>query len=296
MKIEFTRLITSNENIYVDFGDGRGWNEYPVSTAKESGVSIPASCTDYSKIKIKGSSTVFSNLDLVSSVTVNTGSIGQDWINVEIDENDIELSGGGYILNLNNLNISDEIKNNLYFDDGIGIGDTRGINVSLDYASDNRGVSYGTYTYDGFDFEDTYIEVNGTEELYLKYKDERYYISTDGVYTTENQPVESTNNEGKYTVYLEGEPFPLLDLGSNEYKIGYPYNGENPLEDYSYADIAEFDSSYTWIRLGNDIIVRDYEVDDYYKYFALRELYDRVLYFDSNQNYPSNIRLVPRNH
>jgi hypothetical protein len=53
MKIVFETLKTSNENIYVDFGNGV-WQSFTVNDAKTNGITIPDSCNDYSKIRIKG--------------------------------------------------------------------------------------------------------------------------------------------------------------------------------------------------------------------------------------------------
>lgn len=71
MKIVFTKLKTSNKNIYIDFNNGEGWKEYTVADAKENGINIPDNCTDFSKIKIKGKTDVFTNTDVIFSAKVN---------------------------------------------------------------------------------------------------------------------------------------------------------------------------------------------------------------------------------
>ena len=67
MKIIFEKLQTSNENIYVDFGNG-AWQPFPVNDAKTNGITIPDSCNDYSKIRIKGKAQVLPNLDVITGI------------------------------------------------------------------------------------------------------------------------------------------------------------------------------------------------------------------------------------
>jgi len=68
MKIEFTKLVTSEENIKVDFGDGNGFREYPVNDAKKNGITIPNNITEFNNIKIKGSANVIPNLEVMKSL------------------------------------------------------------------------------------------------------------------------------------------------------------------------------------------------------------------------------------
>lgn len=51
MKLEFTKLITSSENIEIDFGDGRGFLPYPVNEAKAQGITIPNNIPDFNNIE-----------------------------------------------------------------------------------------------------------------------------------------------------------------------------------------------------------------------------------------------------
>lgn len=67
MKIVFEKLQTSSKNVYVDFGNGT-WQSYPVNEARANGINIPASCKDYSKIKIKGSAEIFPNMDVITGI------------------------------------------------------------------------------------------------------------------------------------------------------------------------------------------------------------------------------------
>lgn len=67
MKIVFEKLQTSNENIYVDFGNGT-WQSFQVNDVRANGITIPDSCNDYSKIKIKGKAEVLPNLDVITGI------------------------------------------------------------------------------------------------------------------------------------------------------------------------------------------------------------------------------------
>lgn len=78
MRIEFTQLKTSTGTIQVDFGDG--YRTYNVSDVKDNGITIPETCTDYSSIKIKGSSKVLSDLDVIKNVGINTSN---DYIKIK---------------------------------------------------------------------------------------------------------------------------------------------------------------------------------------------------------------------
>ena len=66
MKIKFEKLSTVNGKVYVNFGNG--FKEYQISEVKDSGITIPEDCTDYSLIQIKGSSVILNNLDVISSI------------------------------------------------------------------------------------------------------------------------------------------------------------------------------------------------------------------------------------
>ena len=70
MKIVFTKLNTSDRNIYIDFGNGEGWQEFSVAEARANGVHIPNDCVDYSEIRMKGKSNVFNNADVITSIKV----------------------------------------------------------------------------------------------------------------------------------------------------------------------------------------------------------------------------------
>jgi hypothetical protein len=110
VKIIFEKLKTSNENIYVDFGDGV-WKPYPVNEAKTKGIHIPESCTDYNNIKIKGSTNVFNNISVITNV--NAG-IPEEYLSGYV-ETDYGCGWKDPILKLSD-DIDSEVKDRLYLD------------------------------------------------------------------------------------------------------------------------------------------------------------------------------------
>lgn len=70
MKIKFEKLQTAEGKIYIDFGDEK-FQSYNVVDVKDSGIEIPDNFTDYSKIRVKGSSTLLKNLDVIKKIELN---------------------------------------------------------------------------------------------------------------------------------------------------------------------------------------------------------------------------------
>lgn len=69
MRIKFNKLQTRDGKINITF-DSDTYTEYNVSDIANSGVDIPDTCTDYSLIKIRGSSKLLSNLDVLSKIRI----------------------------------------------------------------------------------------------------------------------------------------------------------------------------------------------------------------------------------
>ena len=67
MKIKFNKLDILGDYIFVDFGNGAGWQRYSINSARDNGIEIPSNVSDYSKIQIKGTSSTFKNLDVITS-------------------------------------------------------------------------------------------------------------------------------------------------------------------------------------------------------------------------------------
>lgn len=73
IRIKFNKLQTRDGKINITF-DGDTYTKYNVSDIVDSGIDIPDTCKDYSLIKIKGSSKLLSNLDVISSIAVSANS------------------------------------------------------------------------------------------------------------------------------------------------------------------------------------------------------------------------------
>jgi hypothetical protein len=73
MKIIFKNLQISKETIQVSLDGGATWNSYVVSEIIETGIPLDDS-QDYEKVQIKGSASVFKNLDVVKSIEIPESS------------------------------------------------------------------------------------------------------------------------------------------------------------------------------------------------------------------------------
>lgn len=133
MKIIFEKLQTSNKNVYVDFGDGV-WKPYPVNDAKDNGIIIPDNCNDYSKIKIKGSTEVLPNMDVI------TGIKGYEGVEDFIVSGTIDMSSSCIRGSIGGVDFS--YFQDLYVD-GYNVNDIGGI-VSTDIMNNMFHVSYGS--------------------------------------------------------------------------------------------------------------------------------------------------------
>lgn len=77
MKLQFNKLETTNDNIQVSWDGGNTWNSFPVSSAKENGISFTEEdCSDFSLIKVKGKFTTVSNLDFVATAKEDNSTSG----------------------------------------------------------------------------------------------------------------------------------------------------------------------------------------------------------------------------
>lgn len=135
MKIVFEKLKTSNENVYVDFGDGT-WQPFPVNEAKNNGIIIPNTCNDYSKIKIKGKADVLPNLDVITGIK-RYEEVGADDI---IVQGTIDMESSRIISSIGGVEFSSF--QDLYAN-GYNVNDIGNI-VSTDSLSNMYYVSYGS--------------------------------------------------------------------------------------------------------------------------------------------------------
>ena len=134
MKIIFEKLQTSNKNVYVDFGDGV-WKPYPVNDAKDNGIIIPDNCNDYSKIKIKGSTEVLPNMDVITGIKRYEKGADDIIVDGTIDFDSYRIIGSIGGVDFSSFQ-------DLYAD-GYNVNDIGGI-VSTDSLSSMYHVSYGS--------------------------------------------------------------------------------------------------------------------------------------------------------
>ena len=209
MKIVFEKLQTSSNNVYVDFGDGT-WQAFPVNEAKDNGINIPASCSDYSKIRIKGSTDVFPNLDVITSIKQTIDPIYKD---VYITQGD----NGDYIMSI------DENADRVFSINNSG----------LPFTIENR---QGDHWY-GF------VRLKDNPNLLMGlYEEECRYLKMREL----EHPIIGNNESGRYIDFDDSSYYiyngDYVDLGS--YQVGVVINGSvatldknMSLTDYSSADI-----------------------------------------------------------
>jgi len=73
MKIEFTKLPTTDGTIKVSLDGGQSFTDYSVADIQESGISL-SDDQNYEKIQIRGPANILKNLDIVSSVKIEGAS------------------------------------------------------------------------------------------------------------------------------------------------------------------------------------------------------------------------------
>ena len=75
MKIYFEDLQASSKTIDVNFGDGE-FHTYNISDIVSNGnsIDIPNTVTDYSKIVVRGNSTILSNLDVLKKIAIKNNN------------------------------------------------------------------------------------------------------------------------------------------------------------------------------------------------------------------------------
>lgn len=79
MKITFNKLAVSTGYIYISLDDGNTYDKVSIDDIKNNNNSYSLPDTqDYSKIKIKSSSTIISNLDVVKSISTIKSSYSND--------------------------------------------------------------------------------------------------------------------------------------------------------------------------------------------------------------------------
>lgn len=316
MKIVFEKLQTSNKNIYVDFGDGT-WQAFPVNDARANGITIPESCSDYSKIRIKGKADIFPNLDVITSIK-KYEKVGQDFEYIPVDKVTIDNNNNTYHLDLGYMGqgITD-----LYFDKGRSDLSTY---IKCEHIPYNEALTAGGYYIldDGYG----YIPLNNDEVGLLS------FIKDNPGSTIED------DGSGNEVIYIEGQDYMveqkiedtiLVDIGSSLYGINNPApftdNGSgkyflNTESKYFNLDpkaintnlfnhfknrdnyITELDSNTNLIYKGSASFGKYYEITDEdpgydttnFKNQLAEDLPNKVIYYkvDSGNYIPTNIRLT----
>ena len=99
MRLHFNKLETTNDTIQVSWDGGNTWSSFPVSSAKENGITFSETdCPNISLIKVKGKFTTVSNLDFVATAKEdNSTSGGLEGLSL-IDENGVFIGFKGNVI------------------------------------------------------------------------------------------------------------------------------------------------------------------------------------------------------
>jgi len=158
MKIKFNKLDILGDYIFVDFGNGAGWQSYSINSARDNGIEIPSNVSDYSKIQIKGTSSTFKNLDVITSFMsgIQVGVPEENAIRASVSMHYVGCGERDYpVLDVDG-EIADDVKNRLYIN-----------GYSLSELSSN-------IPFEEFGFSDSLVDIGSNAE---------YSWSTDDLYS-----------------------------------------------------------------------------------------------------------------
>ena len=231
MRIVFTKLKTSKEFITVDFGDGNGPQKYAVEDARQNGIQIPASCPDFSKISIQGSTAVFNNAEAVEGVKIDFGSnysmpVSPETISLYAS---IEQYNTGY----------DHADYQIRSDEGI---------IEHLLLDNEYNISYG-YAIP--------VEYNKTEEksYYIEYGSSQYATVSEDFETSVEIYRDGSELKAKLLHgYIEGEDIFDVYSYSDELYIG---NIEAQASDYGYIT-----SNIYNLSLGSSVMEFDVDINE----------------------------------
>ena len=217
MRIIFEKLKTSSENIYVDFGDGI-WTEHSVESARTNGINIPDTCEDYTKIKIKGGTNVFSNLNVLTGIKGYKNGIDDIPVFWDFNNNEDKIEG--------------EIQTHTLPIDGLSLY------VNTDYQQkDSDYLSKGLrdigYELNSYDFTYQYvIDIGSDQVIRLSSSEENIIINAlNGSIFNWNKG-DATVKIGGYTYNIsEDNPKKLKDnLSFGEVLIQFSSDGEGIID------------------------------------------------------------------
>ena len=235
MRIVFTKLKTSKEFITVDFGDGNGPQKYAVEDARQNGIQIPASCPDFSKIGIQGSTAVFNNAEAVEGVKIDFGSNYSMPVSPEVISlyAQIEQYDTGYDHADYQIRSNESITEHLLLDN-------------------EYDISYG-YTIP--------VEYNKTEEksYYIEYGSSQYATVSEDFETSVEIYRDGSELKAKLLHgYIEGEDIFDVNSYSDELFIG---NIEAQASDYGYITSNIYNLSLGSYTMEFDVDIN--ELDGY---------------------------------
>jgi len=219
MRIIFEKLKTSNENIYVDFGDGV-WTEHSVESARTSGINIPDTCEDYTKIKIKGGTNVFSNLNVLTGIKGYKNGIDDISVDWHLNEQTDKIEGS--IIDCGLSSVTEALP--LY--------------VNTDYQQDDsdylsEGLEDIRYALDSYDFNYQYvIDIGSDQVIRLSSSEENIIINAlKGSIFNWNEGDATVEIDGYTYNISEDNPKKLKDnLSFGEVLIQFSSDGEGIID------------------------------------------------------------------
>ena len=201
MKIKFNELDILGDYIFVDFGAGAGWQRYSINSARDNGIEIPSNVSDYSKIQIKGTSSTFKNLDVITSFMsgIQVGVPEEKAISADVMMYHDGCSIMDYpVLRVDN-EVDDALKSRLYIN-----------GYSLPELSDR-------IPFEEFGFSDSLV-IDGGSSYY-----EVYNLSADNAYITSGLHLRfgseedyASNSLQSFSDYMIEEQDPSVYINSNE--------------------------------------------------------------------------------
>lgn len=292
MKIIFEKLKTSSENIYVDFGDGV-WTEHSVNDAKANGIQIPDTCTDFTKIRIKGSVTTFNNLDVITGIKGYKDGVeafSVDWYLNEADDKiegsiiDSDLYSVTNVLPLY-VNTDYQQEDSDYLSDGLeDINNLNSYNFSSQYVVDigsGQVITLGLY--------EENIIVNALNGSIFDWNEGDATVSI-GAYTydiSEDNPKKLKDNLsfGEVLIQFSSDGEGIIDIESEGIKGFIDEFGENALTQLD-------SSSHRYMKVGTTDRLNGNTEDVYER--TEEFLSGKYLYIHNNSSgayYKTNFRL-----
>ena len=209
MKIKFNELDILGDYIFVDFGKGAGWQRYSINSARDNGIEIPSDVSDYSKIQIKGTSSTFKNLDVITSFRsgIQVGVPEEKAISANVSMHGEVCGDRGYPVLEVDSEIDDDVKNRLYIN-GYSLSELSS-NIPFEEFgfSDSLVINNGSSHYEVYNLsaDNAYI----TLDLHLRFGSEADYAS-DSLQSFSDYMIE----EQDPSVYINSNEDIYIDLGS----------------------------------------------------------------------------------